>query len=189
MPYFSKLFTILTIVTALCTSATAADTTMVYAEQLNHYYQFGAQNRFSQEFGKIFVYNYISNASSIYSETSKLKSQGEINGDVLFAFTEKFRFGATGRYFSFSDGQTSHAYDYDQARIGLKADIKSKNYKLVLQSGYAGETRLGIRDMGTYAGLTLNRSETNPTIDPYLNWDYSQMGDRKNYTFNNKIVL
>ncbi|MCD6446681.1 MAG: hypothetical protein J7L40_00790 [Candidatus Marinimicrobia bacterium] len=62
------------IILLLFSLASAADTTMVYANQLNHYYQFGGWNRFSAEFGKIHVYNGISNSSSIYSETQDGKT-------------------------------------------------------------------------------------------------------------------
>ena len=165
----------------------AADTTMVYANRMNHYYQFGGWNRFSAEFGKIHVYNSISNTSSIYSEMSRLKTQTDVKADILYALSPKTRFGLTGKYFLFQDGQTSHAYDYDQGRLGVKGDYKRNNYIIMLENGYAGETRLGIRDMGWYGGLELDRNRSGLLFYPELDWDYSQMGERKNYTFNNKI--
>ncbi len=182
-----KILAVISLFLALGYSAFAADTTMVYANQLNHYYQFGAKNRFHQELGKFCLYNHISNASSIYSETSKLKTQSEISADVLYIFSPSVMMGFAGRYFDFRDGQTSHAYDYNQGRLGLKAKLKSKRYSISLQSGYAGETRLGIRDMGSYAGISLHRAEPDLLIYPNLDWDYSQMGDRRNYTFDNRV--
>lgn len=165
----------------------AADTTMVYANQLNHYYQFGVQNRFTKDFEKFFVYNKISNASSIYREGAKLKTQSDFSTDILYKVKPDFKLGFTGQIFLFRDGQTFHAYDYDQGRAGLKTAYKRNSYQLVLQSGYAGETRLGINDMGAYAGLSLNRSKKELLVYPNLNWDYSQMGDRRNYTFDNYV--
>ena len=167
--------------------AWAGDTTVVYANQLNHYYRFGGVNRFSVEFGKVHVYNSISNTSSIYSETSRLKTQTDIKADILYAFLPQFRFGLTGKYFLFQNGQTYHAYDYDQGRLGLKGDYRKNNYIFVLENGFAEETRLGIRDMGWYGGLELGRNGSGLLFYPELNWDYSQMGERQNYTFNNKI--
>ncbi|MCD6446682.1 MAG: hypothetical protein J7L40_00795 [Candidatus Marinimicrobia bacterium] len=175
------------IILLLFSVASAADTTMVYANQLNHYYQFGGWNRFSAKFGKIHVYNGISNSSSIYSETSRLKTQSDITADVLYAFTPQFRFGLTGKYFLYQNGQTYHAYDYDQGRLGIKGDYKKNNYTIMLENGFAGETRLGIRDMGWYGGLELDRSSSGLLFYPELDWDYSQMGERRNFTFNNKI--
>ncbi len=167
--------------------AQAGDTTMVYASQMNHYYQFGGWNRFSVNSGKLYLYNNISNTSSIYSETSRLKNQTDITGDLLYALSPKLRLGLTGKYFFFQDGQTHHAYDYNQGQVGLKGDYIDNNYKLVLEGGYSGETRLGIRDMGMYGGMKLDRSQRGLIFYPELNWDYSQMGERKNYTFNNKV--
>lgn len=167
----------------------AADTTMVYANQLNHYYQFGGWNRFSSSLGKFYVYNKISNTSSIYSETSRLKTQTDIITDLFYALTPKLRLGLTGKYFLFQNGQTYHAYDYDQGRLGIKGDYKNNNYNLMLESGYAGETRLGIRDMGMYGGLELDRNRSGLLFYPELNWDYSQMGERRNYTFDNRITF
>ncbi len=164
-----------------------ADTTMVYAEQLNHYYQFGGTNRFSASLGRWRFLNTISNNSSIYSETSRLKTQTDITTDILYAFTPKLRFGLTGKYFLFQDGQTYHAYDYDQGRLGLKGDYKSNYYRVMLESGYAAETRLGLRDMGIYGGLELDRTKKGLLFYPELDWDYSQMGDRQNFTFNNRV--
>ena len=169
--------------------AQGADTTMVYASQLNHYYQFGGWNRLSVDLGKFNFYNSISNNSSIYSETSKLKTQTDIRADLLYKLSDKTRLGLTGKYFLFRDGQTYHAYDYNQGRLGLKGDHKSNHYKFTLESGYAGETRLGIRDMGVYGGLELDRTQTGLVFYPDLNWDYSKMGERENYTFDNRITF
>ncbi len=127
--------------------------------------------------------------SSIYSETSRLKTQTNITTDFLYALSPKFRLGVTGKYFLFQDGQTYHAYDYNQGRLGVKGDYRNNNYKLMLESGYAGETRLGIRDMGMYGGLELNRDRRGLLFYPDLDWDYSQMGDRRNYTFDNRITF
>lgn len=165
----------------------AADTTMVYANQLNHYYQFGGWNHFKADFGKIRFFNSISNHSAIYSETSKLKTQSDIEADLLYAFSPNLRFGLTANFFLFQDGQTEHAYDYDQARMGLKGDYKYKNYKITLEGGYAGETRLGLRDLGTYGGLEFGRDQKGLLFYPNLNWDYSKMGERQNFTFDNRI--
>ena len=167
----------------------SADTTMVYASQLNHYYQFGGWNRFSVDLGNVYLYNSISNNSSIYSETSKLKTQTDVRADMLYKFSEKTRFGLTAKYFLFRDGQTYHAYDYNQGRIGLKGDHKSNDFMVTLESGYAGETRLGIRDMGMYGGLELNRTKRGLVFYPDLNWDYSKMGERENYTFDNRVTF
>ena len=175
------------LVLLMVSTAAAADTTMVYANQLNHYYQFGGTNRFSAQFGKIHVYNSISNNSYIYSETARLKTQSDVKADVLYAFLPKLRIGLTGKYFLFQDGQTYHAYDYDQGRLGLKGDYKNNNYIFVLENGFAEETRLGIRDMGWYGGMELDRNGSGLLFYPELDWDYSQMGERQNYTFNNKI--
>jgi hypothetical protein len=169
--------------------AQVGDTTMVYANQLNHYYQFGGWNRFSVKFGKFYLYNKISNTSSVYSETSRLKNQTDISGDLLYALSPRVRLGLTGKYFLFQDGQTYHAYDYNQGRLGLKGDYNNNNYKVVLEGGYSGETRLGIRDMGMYGGLELDRSQRGLIFYPDLIWDYSQMGERRNYTFNNKVTF
>ncbi|MCF7833173.1 MAG: hypothetical protein K9N05_06330 [Candidatus Marinimicrobia bacterium] len=177
----------LVIILFMLSLAHAADTTMVYADQLNHYYQFGGWNRFSADYGKFHVYNSISNTSYIYSETARLKTQSDIKADVLYALSPKVRLGLTAKYFLFQDGQTYHAYDYDQGRVGIKGDYRNNNYTLVLENGYSGETRLGIRDMGWYGGLELDRSKSGLLFYPELDWDYSQMGERQNYTFNNKI--
>ena len=167
--------------------ASAADTTMVYANQLNHYYQFGGWNRLSVDFGKIYITNYISNSSSIYSETSRLKTQSDVSADILYRLSPHVRAGLTGKYFLFRDGQTQHAYDYDQSRLGLKGDYHNRHYSLSLESGYARETRLGIRDMGMYGGLELERTRSGLIFYPDLSWDYSKMGDRENYTFDNRV--
>lgn len=173
----------------LASSLSAADTTMVYASQLNHYYQFGGWNRFSADFGKFHLYNSISNHSAIYSETSKLKTQTDVSADLLYILTDKTRLGMTGKYFLFRDGQTYHAYDYNQGRFGLKGDHHNKYYNVILESGYAGETRLGIRDMGVYGGLELDRTKSGLLFYPDLNWDYSKMGERENFTFDNRVTF
>lgn len=165
----------------------AADTTMVYANQLNHYYQFGGWNRFSATAGKWLIRNSISNVSSIYSETVKLKQQTDITADLLYAVSPSFRLGLTGKYFLFEDGQTYHAYDYNQGRLGIKGNYRRNRYIVSMESGYAGETRLGIRDMGLYGGLELNRDARNLIFYPDLDWDFSRMGDRRNFTFDNRI--
>lgn len=162
---------------------------MVYASQLNHYYQFGGRNIFSADLGKFYLYNSISNSSSIYSETSRLKMQTDIRADLLYYLTEKTQLGFTGKYFLFRDGQTYHAYDYDQGRFGIKGRYTENNYRISLESGYAGETRLGIRDMGLYGGMELDRNRSGLMFYPDLNWDYSKMGNRENYTFDNRISL
>lgn len=188
MNFYPKKYGILFLLLILTVSAYAADTTAVYANQLNHYYQFGAKNIFSQDFGKFYVYNKISNASSIYQEGSKLKTQSDFYTEALYKLKPNFDFGLSGHIFVFRDGQTSHAYDYNQSRLGLKTNVQNKkDYKLTLQSGYAGETRLGIKDMGSYVGLSLNRPQKALLVYPDLDWDYSQMGDRRNYTFDNRI--
>lgn len=171
----------------LASFAEAADTTMVYANQLNHYYQFGGKNIFSVKKGNIYFYNMISNSSSIYSETSTLKTQTNIESDLLYSLSQHAQFGFTAKYFLFQDGQTYHAYDYNQGRAGLKGRLKKESYVVDLQSGYAGETRLGIQDIGVYAGLDLQRDQRSLLFYPELTWDYSKMGDRENFTFDNKI--
>ncbi|MBN2781402.1 MAG: hypothetical protein JXR21_05520, partial [Candidatus Marinimicrobia bacterium] len=165
----------------------SADTTRVYAEQLNHYYMFGGWNHVSAAYGKFHFDAKISNSSSIYSETSRLKTQTELKTDLLYCLTPELRTGLTGMFFAFQDGQTSHAYDYDQGRAGLKADYRKNLYSVTLESGYAAETRLDIRDMGWYGGLQLDRSRAGLLFYPELNWDYSRMGNRRNYTFDNKV--
>ncbi|MCK4813995.1 MAG: hypothetical protein KAT14_08675 [Candidatus Marinimicrobia bacterium] len=167
----------------------AADTTMVYANQLNHYYIFGGWNHFATRYNKLYVSSRIANNSSIYSETSRLKTQTNVNLDVLYALSPTFRAGLTGKYFLFQDGQTYHAYDYNQGRAGIKGDYKKQHYTIMLESGYARETRLGIRDMGWYGGMELNRNISGLLFYPELNWDYSQMGNRRNYTFDNRIYF
>jgi len=162
---------------------------MVYASQLNHYYQFGGLNRLSADIGKFYLYNSISNNSSIYSETSKLKTQTDVRADLLYKYSKQNRLGITGKFFLFRDGQTYHAYDYDQGRFGLKGEHKSNNYQITLEGGYAGETRLGIRDMGFYGGFDLGRTTNGLVFYPDLNWDYSKMGERENYTFDNRVTF
>jgi hypothetical protein len=183
----NKCYIVVLMILSLASWLHAGDTTMVYASQLNHYYQFGGWNRFTVNMGKFYVTNYISNSSSVYSETSRLKTQSDVSSDILYRLSPHIRAGLTGRYFLFRDGQTQHAYDYDQGRLGVKGDYRKNHYTLSLESGYAGETRLGINDMGVYGGLELDRSGTGSIFYPELNWDYSKMGDRENYTFDNQI--
>lgn len=167
--------------------AAVSDTTLVYASQLNHYYQFGGWNHLSVKTGDLYLINHISNNSSIYSETSRLKTQTDMSLDLLYGLSPAVRLGLTGKYFLFQDGQTYHAYDYDQGRLGIKGDYKKNLISVTLESGFAGETRLGIRDMGLYGGMELQRTRTGLIFYPDLNWDYSRMGDRENYTFDNKV--
>ncbi len=165
----------------------AADTTMVYANQLNQYYMFGGWNHLSLNTGRLYIQNRINNSSSVYSETARLKTQTDVNTDILYRISPSVRSGITGRFFLFKDGQTHHAYDYDQMRIGLKGDYHRHNYIVVLEGGYAGETRLDINDMGWYGGLGLKRDTKGLLFYPELNWDYSRMGQRRNYTFENRV--
>jgi len=164
-----------------------ADTLTLYAEQLNHYFMFGGANRFRAEFGKVQFTGRIRNASSVYSETSRLKTQSDISLDGLYLFSPQWRAGLSGKYFLFRDGQTYHAYDYDQNRLGLKGEYRKQSYRLTLESGYARETRLGIRDPGWYGGMELSRNMAGLFFYPELNWDYSRMGQRENYTFDNRV--
>jgi hypothetical protein len=165
----------------------AADSTMVYANQLNHYYIFGGWNRFAADYGRFRVQSKIQNNSSVYSETSRLKTQTDLSTAVLYGFSEQWSAGISGKYFIFRDAQTHHAYDYDQSRLGLKSEYRPANYSLSLESGYARETRLGIRDRGWYGGVELSRKDAGLQFYPELDWDYSGMGKRRNYTFDNHI--
>ncbi|MDX9779433.1 MAG: hypothetical protein WC372_00315 [Candidatus Neomarinimicrobiota bacterium] len=168
-------------------AVSAADTVTIYAEQLNHYYMFGGSNRLRAEFGKMLLLGNFRNSSSIYSETKRLKTQTDIGLDALYVLSPQWRAGMTGKYFLFRDGQTYHAYDYDQNRLGLKGEYRKNAYRIMLESGYARETRLGIRDPGWYGGVELSRSMAGLFFYPELDWDYSRMGQRENYTFDNRV--
>lgn len=187
MKYKSYFVVFLLFFSLLPLKSNAADTTMVYADQLNHYYMFGGWNHFSAAYNNIYISSNIRNSSSMYSETSRLKTQTDMSGDLLYMFSPRTRAGLTAKYYLFRDGQSSHANDYDQSRFGIKGDYKKKQYTFLLESGYARETRLGIRDMGWYGGMELSRNQSGLMFYPELDWDYSRMGDRRNYTFDNRI--
>lgn len=165
----------------------AADTTMIHASQLNEYFIFGGWNHFTAQYNKFHVNSMLRNSSSVYSETSRLKTQTDFSADVLYGLKPQWRAGISGKYFIFRDAQTYHAYDYDQGRIGLKSDYRPGNYSITMESGYARETRLGICDRGWYGGLELSRREGGLQFYPELNWNYSSMGQRQNYTFDNAV--
>lgn len=165
----------------------AADTTYVFAKQLNHFYSFGGHNYLRMESGPFTLRSKIDNSSSIYSETSRLKSLSTFDMEALYKLGDKFSAGLSGNIYTLRDGQTYHAYDYDRTQAGILGKFVHNNVLVSLENGYSSENRLGIYDPGFYTEFSFDRLGKDQLLDPFLDWEYSRHKGRANYTFNNKI--
>src|SRR6056297_625808 len=163
------LFSIFLLIFAV--SLIADDTTYVYAKQLNHFYSFGGNIRSFHSLKNLDIAAEISNNSSVYSETSRLKTLSNLKISLLYKLSDAVRIGPAGNHYSLRDGQTYNAYDYDKSKIGILGKYISNDYTASLQTGYSGERRLGIYDSGWHTNAEIYRQHNDSFFDPHLDWE------------------